>query len=139
MDGNQIHPGDCLIVQVCAARLFVTPRPTACRAPLSMGFPRKECGNRLPFPSPGNLPEPGIKPRSPAWQVEFLLSEPPFVEDILRLEWTPETQSTYASSHPNCWVHGQDGYTGQRDDSLSGWDSMEWHKTSSHYSKQHEI
>ena len=80
MDGNQIHPGDCLIVQVCAARLFVTPRPTACRAPLSMGFPRKECGNRLPFPSPGNLPEPGIQPQSlmsPALAGGFFTTAPP--------------------------------------------------------------
>ena len=36
------------------------------QAPLSMGFSRQEYWSGLPFPSPGNLPDPGIKPRSPA-------------------------------------------------------------------------
>ena len=43
--------------------------PTARQAPLSMGFPRQEYWSGLPFPSPGDLPDPRIKPRSPAWQV----------------------------------------------------------------------
>ena len=42
-----------------------------------MGFPRQEYWSRLPFPSPGDLPEPGIEPRSPALQADSLLSEPP--------------------------------------------------------------
>ena len=46
----------------------VTPWTVACQAPLSMGFPRQEYWSRLPFPSPGNLPDPGTKPTSPAWQ-----------------------------------------------------------------------
>ena len=37
---------------------------TACRAPLSMGFSRQEYWSRLPFPSPGDLPDPGLKPTS---------------------------------------------------------------------------
>ena len=37
-----------------------------------MGFPRQEYWSGLPFPSPGDLPKPGIKPRSPAWQVDSL-------------------------------------------------------------------
>ena len=41
----------------------------ACQAPLSLGFPRQESWNGLPFPSPGNLPDPEIKPKSPALQV----------------------------------------------------------------------
>ena len=45
----------------------------ACQAPLSIGFPRREYWSGLPFPSPGNLPDPGIKPRSPALQVDSLL------------------------------------------------------------------
>ena len=36
------------------------------QAPLSMGFSRQECWSGLPFPFPGNLPDPGIEPRSPA-------------------------------------------------------------------------
>ena len=46
-------------------------------APLSMGFPRQEYWSGLPFPSPGDLPYPGIEPRSPALQAESLPSEPP--------------------------------------------------------------
>ena len=48
--------------------------PTDCsrQAPLSMGFPGQEYWNRLPFPPPGDLPNPGIEPRSPAWQEDYL-------------------------------------------------------------------
>ena len=46
--------------------LFVTPWTVAHQAPPSMGFSRQEYWSGLPFPSPGNLPDPGIKPRSPA-------------------------------------------------------------------------
>ena len=45
------------------------------QAPPSMGFSRQEYWSGLPFPSPGNLPDPGIKHRSPAWQADSLLSE----------------------------------------------------------------
>ena len=41
-------------------RLFATPWTVACQAPLSMGFPRQEYWSGLPFPSPGDLPEPGL-------------------------------------------------------------------------------
>ena len=47
----------------------------ACQAPLSMGFPRQEHWNGLPFPSPGDL-DPGIEPMSPALQADSLLTEP---------------------------------------------------------------
>ena len=43
----------------------------------SMGFSRQECWSGLPFPSPGDLPYPGIEPGSPALQVDALPSEPP--------------------------------------------------------------
>ena len=49
----------------------------ACQAPLSMGFPRQEYRSGYPFPSPGDLPNPGIKPTSPALAGEFFTSEPP--------------------------------------------------------------
>ena len=58
-------------------RLFATPWTVAHQAPLSMGFSRQEYWSGLPFPSPGNLPYPGIEPRSPALQVDALTSEPP--------------------------------------------------------------
>ena len=47
----------------------------ACQAPLSMGFFRQEYWSGLPFPSPGDLPNPGIKPRSPALQADDLPTE----------------------------------------------------------------
>ena len=58
-------------------RLFATPWTVAYQAPPSMGFSRQECWSGLPFPSPGDLPDPGIEPRSPALKADALLSEPP--------------------------------------------------------------
>ena len=57
--------------------LFGTPWTVTCQAPLSMEFTRQEYWNGLPFPSPGDLLDPGIEPRSPALQVDALPSEPP--------------------------------------------------------------
>ena len=53
------------------------PWTIARQTPPSMGFPRQEYWSGLPFSSPGDLPDPGIEPRSPALQVDSLLSEPP--------------------------------------------------------------
>ena len=53
------------------------PWTVAYQAPPSMGFSRQECWSGLPFPSPGDLPEPGLEPRSPALQADALPSEPP--------------------------------------------------------------
>ena len=50
---------------------FATPWTVARQAPLSMGFPRQEYWSGLPFPSPGDLPDPGIKLVSSALAVEF--------------------------------------------------------------------
>ena len=55
----------------------VTPWTVAYQAPLSMGFSRQEYWSGLPFPSPGDLPDSGIEPRSPALQADALPSEPP--------------------------------------------------------------
>ena len=52
--------------------LFATPWTVAWQASLSMIFSRQEYGSRLPFPSPGDLPNPGIKRRSPALQTDSL-------------------------------------------------------------------
>ena len=54
-----------------------------------MGFSREEYWSGLPFPSPGDLPNPGIEPRSPTLQADTLLSEPPgnlSYEDLLYLD-----------------------------------------------------
>ena len=58
-------------------RLFATPWTVAHLAPPSMGFSRQEYWSGLPFPLQGNLPNPGIEPRSPALQADALTSEPP--------------------------------------------------------------
>ena len=49
----------------------MTPSTVADQAPLSMGFPRQEYWSGLPFPSPGDLPDSGIKPKSPALAGRF--------------------------------------------------------------------
>ena len=56
---------------------FVTPWTAALQAPLSMEFTRQEYWSGLPFPSPGNLPDPGIEPVSPALAGRFFTAEPP--------------------------------------------------------------
>ena len=58
-------------------QLFATPWSVAHQAPPSMGFSRQEYWSGLPFPSPGDLPNPGIEPRSPILQADALTSEPP--------------------------------------------------------------
>ena len=55
---------------------FATPWTVACQAPLSIGFPRQEYWNGLPFPSPGDLLDPGTEHESPALQADSLRSEP---------------------------------------------------------------
>ena len=63
-------------------RLFVTPWTAAYQAPPSMGFSRQEYWSGLPFPSPGDLPDPGIEPRSPALEADALTSEHPVANGI---------------------------------------------------------
>ena len=59
-----------LIAKSCPT--LADPWTVVCQAPLSMGFPRQESWSGLPFPSPGDLPDPGIKPGSPALQTDSL-------------------------------------------------------------------
>ena len=54
-------------------QLFMTLWTVACQAPLSMEFPRQEFWSGLPFPTPGDLPDPKIEPPSPAMQADSLL------------------------------------------------------------------
>ena len=56
---------------------LVIPRAVAHQPPLSMGLSRQECWSGKLFPSPGNLPNLGIKPRSPALEADSLPTEPP--------------------------------------------------------------
>ena len=55
---------------------FATPRIVAHQASLSMRFPRQEYCSGFPFPSPGDLPDPGIEPGSPALAGKFFTTEP---------------------------------------------------------------
>ena len=64
----------------------MTPWTVACQVPPSMGFSRQEYWSGLPFPSPGDLPDPGIEPRSPALQADALPSEPPGKSKEVRAE-----------------------------------------------------
>ena len=85
---------------------FATPRTIAHQAPLSMGFPRQEHWSGLPFPSPGDLPDPGIEPVSPAWRAYSLpLShrESPFLsviylETVVMFENQIQTRNTFVTS-----------------------------------------
>ena len=65
-----------LVAKSCQT-LLMTPGTVACQVPLSMGFPRQEYCSGLPFPSPGDLPDLGIEPVSPALVDGFFTAEPP--------------------------------------------------------------
>ena len=67
-------------------RLFAIPWTVVYQASLSMGFSRQEYCNGLPFPSPGDLPDPGIEPGSPALQADALPSEPPGKKAIRQIQ-----------------------------------------------------
>ena len=56
---------------------FAVSWTVACQAPPPMGFSRQEYWSGLPFPSPGDLPDPRIEPGFPTLQIDTLLSEPP--------------------------------------------------------------
>src|SRR5574340_513396 len=63
------------VKSLSCVRLFVTPWTVAYQAPPSLEFSRQEYWSGLPFPSPEDLPDPGIEPRSPALQADSLLTE----------------------------------------------------------------
>ena len=70
-----LHNSGSEVKSLSHIQLFVTPWSVAQQAPLSMGFFRQEYWSGLPFPSPGDLPNPGIKPRSLTLQADSLPSE----------------------------------------------------------------
>ena len=67
-----------LVARSCLT--LATAWTIACQAPLSVGFSRQENWSGLPFPSPEDLPDPGMEPRSPALEADALTSEPPGTE-----------------------------------------------------------
>ena len=82
---GQWEKQNCLCVCVRES-LFVTPWAVAHQAPLSMEFPRQEYWSSLPFPSPGDLPDPGFKSMSLALKDWFFTSEPPGKEEKLEVK-----------------------------------------------------
>ena len=64
-----------MVAQLCAVQLSATPWTVASQVPRSMGFFRQEYWRGLSFPSPGDLPNPGIEPQSPALQADSLPTE----------------------------------------------------------------
>ena len=99
-------------------QLFVTPWTVTYQVPLSIGFSRQEYWSGLPFPPPGDLPNPGVEPRSPTLQADALLSEPPgkphtivyrlqshtFVCFMYFGRWVLHTKTSINFSHPH--FHG---------------------------------
>ena len=94
-------------------RLFATPWTIAYQVPPSMGFSRQECWSGLSFPSPGDLPEPGIEPGSPALQADAL---PSLFQEIFRnltskssinLQRTNINSNyyCYCNVKENIWIH----------------------------------
>ena len=80
--GSQEPPR--LVLYVCMTCFC----PTLCQAPLSMGSPRQEYWSGFPFPSPGDLPDPGIKVASPALQGHSLYSEPRWSSNSARIKFS---------------------------------------------------
>ena len=85
-------------------RLCVTLRTVDHQAPPSMGFSRQEYWSGLPFPSPGDLPDSGIEPRSPTLQADYLLSEPPGKPRSI-VHNCPKVETTHMSI--NWWMGKQ--------------------------------
>ena len=83
-------------IQLCLT--FCDPWTVVGQAPLSMKFSRQEHWSGFPFPSPGNLPEPGIEPRSPALQTDSWPSEPP---GNYNLEKLIKKKKEYIQNHSN--------------------------------------
>ena len=82
---KEMNGGGGLVVNSCLTR--ATPWTVARQAPLSMGFPRQKYWSGFPFPPLENLPDPGIKPGSPALQADSLSSEPPGKPFLRRDGW----------------------------------------------------
>ena len=88
--------------------LFATPWTVGHQAPPSMGFSRQEYWSGLPFPSPGDLPDPGIEPRSPVLQADALTSEPQgslYMFSLLK-NWLRRLFCRFLTSGSQFWKQG---------------------------------
>ena len=91
--------------------LFAIPWTVVYQASLSMGFSRQVYCSGLPFLSPGDLPDPGIEPRSPALQADALPSEPPgkpfivrYLDKLMNQTWTVISGNTVMNRRGICVV-----------------------------------
>ena len=88
---------------------LVTQWTIGCQAPLFMRFPRQEHWSGLPFPSPGNFPDPGMKPTPPTLAGEFSTAEPwrnPIQICTLMLYHCVWWLSVFSLSHNHLWEQG---------------------------------
>ena len=94
----------CVCQLLSHAQFFVTPRTVAGQAPLSMEFSRQEYWSGLPFPSPGDLPDPGIEPASPAVQAASLPSEPSTSVNLRECHCAPRFTEREPTSSHTCYI-----------------------------------
>ena len=80
-DACSLEESESEVKLLSCVQLFATPWTVAYQAPQSMEFSRQEYWSGLPFPSPGDLSNPGVEPRSPTLQADALPSEPPGNKD----------------------------------------------------------
>ena len=84
--GNSQYEGAAVLLVTQSCLSLWTPWTVAHQAPLSMGFSRQEYWSGLPFPPPGDLPNPGIQSGSPILQADSSLSELPGIKNEERWE-----------------------------------------------------
>ena len=135
----------CVYVLSCFShfQFFVSPWTVAHQAPLSMGFSRQEYWSGVPCPPPEDLPNPGIKPWSPALQVSSLPSEPPgkpswysnpggLVSGSKRGSYFPKTAvaapSAFTNTRRRGWRPGQS--KGAKVSGAQHWEGRERHVSS---------
>ena len=100
--GPRTRSHTLLLSTQVVSKSFATPWTVALEALLSMGFPRQENGCGLPFPPPGDLPDPGTEPRSPALAGGFSTAEPPGKPQIPQATTEKIPCATIKTDHPAC-------------------------------------
>ena len=107
----------CVLSHLSRVQLFVTPWTVACQASLSTGFSRQAYWNGLPFPSPGDLPDTGIKPMFPTLQADSLPSKAPGNPYMRSTSWKMpewmnyklEWREKYQQPQICRWCHSNEG------------------------------
>ena len=117
----QVVVSNCLVTKSCLA-LFWPSWTVAHQAPLSMGFPRHEYWSGYLFPSPGDLPDPGIKPMSPALGGGFFITEPPGKPSIeASIFWPPKVKSRLIGKDPDAGKDWRQKEKGVAADEMARW------------------